>query len=82
MQVLVIGLKQFLTTEFFFDGLGILEGSFCPHYDSDDEYKHSYDRWAKDKIETVHYRLNDNETLHIQNGKIVAKIIANMEGTL
>lgn len=65
-----------------FDGLGILEGSFCPHYDIDNEYKQSYDQWAKDRDDIIHYRLNDNETLHIQNDKIVAKVITYKEGML
>lgn len=57
-------------------GLNILSGSFCPHYDDLNDYRESYDTWALNNPEIKHYKLNNNEALHVINGKIVAKIIS------
>jgi len=56
-----------------FAGLGILKGSFCPHY-NDEERRIAFDYWASSQKGGPIYKLNDNENLHFKNEKLVAKI--------
>lgn len=57
-------------------GLDVLKGSLCPHYDEIDDYQISYENWAKKNPQVKHYKLNNNESLHVKNNQIVAKIIS------
>lgn len=54
------------------EGLGLLKGSFCPHY-NDDARRAAFDEWAAHETIPL-YTVNDNETLHFQNEHVVAKI--------
>jgi len=56
-------------------GLDVLDGSFCPHYDEIDEYQISYENWSRQNTEIKHYKLNNNESLHVKNNSIIAKIV-------
>ena len=56
------------------DGLGLLEGSLCPHYDEKCEETLDYDIWAKENPAIKHIKLNNNENLHVIDGTIMAKI--------
>ncbi|MFS0557559.1 Type 1 glutamine amidotransferase-like domain-containing protein [Brevibacillus sp. 179-C9.3 HS] len=57
-----------------FKGLGLLPGSFCPHYNDDVRMK-AYDNWQSAKSIQPNYTLNDNENLHFRNEKLIARII-------
>lgn len=57
-------------------GLDILNGSLCPHYDEINDYQISYKKWAEMNPKIKHYKLNNNESLHVKNNQIVAKIIS------
>jgi peptidase E/RimJ/RimL family protein N-acetyltransferase len=54
-------------------GLGILAGTYCPHYD-DQERKWAFDRWSGYHPTLPVYTLIDAESLHFRNEKLVAKI--------
>lgn len=56
-------------------GLSVLKGSMCPHYDDLNDEKTNYDEWANENPNITHYKLNNNESLHVKNGEIVAKIV-------
>ena len=56
-----------------FNGLNLLRGSFCPHY-NDPTRKKMYDAWRVNKQNIPHYTLTDCENLHFCNEKLVAKI--------
>lgn len=56
-----------------FDGLGILKGSLCPHYNHQ-AYKMPYDKWISTLIEVSSYRLKDNESLYFKNEQRIAMI--------
>lgn len=57
-----------------FKGLGLLEGSLCPHY-NDRKRRIAFDRWASNYRGNHLYTLNDNENLHFRNERLIAKII-------
>ncbi len=57
-----------------FEGLGMLKGILCPHY-NDPERRNDFKRWATTKGNSILYTLEDNENLHFINGKLVARII-------
>lgn len=57
-----------------FEGLGLLKGSLCPHY-NDKERRIAFDIWASTQKNSTLYTLLDNENLHFKNEKLVAKII-------
>ena len=56
-----------------FKGLGILHGSFCPHYNIEAR-RIAFDYWAEKQKDKPMYKLMDNENLHFINEKLVAKI--------
>lgn len=57
-----------------FEGLGILKGSLCPHY-NDEERRMAFDNWATTQTNRTLYTLEDNENLHFKNEQLIAKII-------
>lgn len=57
-----------------FEGLGLLKGSLCPHYD-DKERREAFDNWSAHQTGIRLYTLNDNENLHFRDEKLVAEII-------
>lgn len=54
-----------------FDGLGILPGTFCPHYD-DENRKAAFDSLIAHRPDLQAYTLTDDEFLHFQNEQLVA----------
>jgi len=56
-----------------YNGLGILSGTLCPHYD-DQERSKLFDNWLENYSTLQAYTLYDTETLHFNNEKLVAKI--------
>lgn len=57
----------------YFKGLGLLKGSFCPHY-NDVTRKAYFDAWSN--AESIHplFKLKDNENLHFVNEQCIANI--------
>lgn len=56
-----------------FQGLGLLKGALCPHY-NDPIRKQHFDEWAKKENLSPLYLLEDHENLHFINENCVAKI--------
>lgn len=54
-------------------GLGVLEGSLCPHYGADEESA-DYDQWAATQPQLTHYRLKNEENLHLWHGERLVAI--------
>jgi len=59
-----------------FEGLGILKGTFCPHY-NDKERKQVFDDWLKTKGGIKSYLIEDFEALHFKNETWVDRIVSN-----
>lgn len=59
-----------------FQGLGILKGTFCPHY-NDKERKQMFDDWLMTKREITSYLIEDYEALHFINETWVDRIVSN-----
>ena len=59
-----------------FQGLGILRGTFCPHYNVK-ERKQLFDDWLKTKGEITSYLIEDHEALHFKNETLVDRIVSN-----
>ncbi|MGX7023771.1 Type 1 glutamine amidotransferase-like domain-containing protein [Vagococcus hydrophili] len=57
-----------------FKGLGILKGSLCPHYESNEKESILYNEWESQSSDIIHYKLSNNENLHIINERIISKI--------
>lgn len=58
-----------------FEGLGLLKGALCPHY-QELERRGSFDNWAQTKGITPLYPLTDPENIHFTNEKCVMKLIS------
>lgn len=56
-----------------FEGLGLLKGTFCPHYD-DLNRQTMFDEWIKGYSSLVAYPLLNSETIHFREEKLIAKI--------
>ena len=56
-----------------FKGLGVLRGSFCPHYNMEAR-RIAFDQWAMKQVDKPIYKLMDNENLHFINEQLVEKI--------
>ncbi len=56
-----------------FEGLGILKGTLCPHYD-DEIRKSAFDQWILDQENLTAYALYDSETLHFRDERLIAKL--------
>ncbi|WP_445491230.1 Type 1 glutamine amidotransferase-like domain-containing protein [Niallia sp. 03133] len=56
-----------------FNGLGILNGSLCPHY-NDPIRKKAFDLWESKQNYFPVYKLEDNQNLHFRNEELIARI--------
>ncbi|MGN7477783.1 Type 1 glutamine amidotransferase-like domain-containing protein [Solibacillus silvestris] len=56
-----------------FEGLGLLKGAFCPHYE-EPERKQLFNAWASTNGITPAYPLTDNENIHFKNEQYVMKL--------
>ncbi|WP_332645325.1 peptidase E [Lysinibacillus sp. 54212] len=57
-----------------FDGLGILKGTFCPHYD-DKNRRAAFASWIAQRPDLQAYTLTDEEYLHFENEGLKAHLI-------
>lgn len=57
-----------------FDGLGLLKGAFCPHYQEEPERRALFDAWVYANGITPIYPLPNNENIHFKNEKCVMKL--------
>jgi peptidase E len=53
-------------------GLGLLEGSFCPHYDSERERRSAFHRLVREEQLPAGYAADDGAALHFVNGSLHA----------
>lgn len=53
-----------------FEGLAIIKGSFCPHY-NEEIRRRQFDEWERTKINLTTYKLSDNEAIHFRNEEVV-----------
>ena len=56
-----------------FKGIGVLQGSFCPHYDIKSR-REAFNQWVLEREIKPVYKLYDSESIHFINEKSVAKI--------
>lgn len=56
-----------------FDGLGLLKGVLCPHY-NDETYAIQFEQLGKKYKLAPIYRLHDEDNLHFRNERCIAKI--------
>ncbi|MGM9951658.1 MAG: Type 1 glutamine amidotransferase-like domain-containing protein [Lysinibacillus sp.] len=54
-------------------GLGLLAGTFCPHY-QEPKRKEAFDEWQTRSIIQPSYALTDDETLHFRNEALLVKL--------
>jgi peptidase E len=56
------------------DGLGLLEGSFCPHYDGEAERQPTYRRWVADGALPPGYAADDGVGLVFDGAELVEAV--------
>jgi peptidase E len=61
------------------DGLGFLGGSFCPHYDGEEERRPTYLRLVRDGVLRPGYAADDDAALHF-DGTELREVVAQREG--
>ena len=52
------------------DGLGILSGSFCPHYDGEPERRPTYTRLVGERRPLPGYAADDNAAFHFHGREL------------
>nr|MBA2294254.1 peptidase E [Actinomycetota bacterium] len=60
-------------------GLGLLEGSFCPHYDGEPERRPTYTRLVADGVLPPGYAADDDAALHFE-GTELREVVSQREG--
>jgi len=60
-------------------GLGLLEGSFCPHYDGEPERRPTYTRLVADGVLPPGYAADDDAALHFEGAKL-REVVSKREG--
>ncbi|MFK3938133.1 Type 1 glutamine amidotransferase-like domain-containing protein [Alkalihalobacillus sp. NPDC078783] len=64
------------------NGLGLLKGSVCPHYDGEEKRRPAYERFVKDGKMLEGYGINDGTALHFINEELYHSIQStNKSGT-
>jgi peptidase E len=56
------------------DGLGLLEGSFCPHYDGEADRQQTYRRWVADGALPPGYAADDGVGLMFDGAELVEAV--------
>ncbi|QTX05884.1 peptidase E [Agromyces archimandritae] len=56
------------------EGLGFLHGSFCPHYDAEDQRKPIFHRALLDGTLSEGFAVGNLQSLHFENGEFVTAI--------
>jgi dipeptidase E len=52
------------------DGLGLLPGSFCPHYDGEPERRPTYTRLVREGVLVAGYAADDDAALHFEGSEL------------
>jgi peptidase E len=60
-------------------GLGLLAGSFCPHYDGEPERRPTYTRLVRDGVLPPGYAADDDAALHFE-GTELREVVSQREG--
>ena len=61
------------------DGLGLLAGSFCPHYDGEPERRPTYTRLVREGVLAPGYAADDDAGFHFE-GTALREIVSQREG--
>jgi dipeptidase E len=61
------------------DGLGLLPGSFCPHYDGEPERRPTYTRLVRDAVLPPGYAADDDAAFHFE-GTELREVVSQREG--
>ena len=61
------------------DGLGLLPGSFCPHYDGEPERRPTYTRLVHDGVLAPGYAADDGAAFHFRGTELV-EVVSQREG--
>ncbi len=61
------------------DGLGLLPGSFCPHYDAEPDRRPAYHRFARERRLPAGYAADDLVALHFE-GTELAEVVSARPG--
>jgi peptidase E len=61
------------------DGLGILSGSFCPHYDGEPERRPTYTRLVGEGLLPPGYAADDNAAFHF-HGRELREVVSQRDG--
>jgi len=61
------------------DGLGILSGSFCPHYDGEPERRPTYTRLVRDGVLPPGYAADDDAAFHFE-GTELREVVSQRDG--
>ena len=57
------------------DGLGLLPGSFCPHFDGEQERADSVRAWVREGLLPKGWAADDGAALHWRDGVIVDHLV-------
>ncbi|MGE5460083.1 MAG: Type 1 glutamine amidotransferase-like domain-containing protein, partial [Solirubrobacterales bacterium] len=61
------------------DGLGLLPGSFCPHYDAEPDRRPAYHRFAREHRLPAGYAADDLVALHFEGAEL-AEVVTSRAG--
>ena len=61
------------------EGLGLLGGSFCPHYDAEPERRPTYTRLVRDGVLAPGYAADDDAAFHFEGTKL-REVVSQREG--
>jgi peptidase E len=61
------------------DGLGVLPGSFCPHYDGEPERRPTYTRLVREGVLAPGYAADDDAAFHFE-GTELREVVSQREG--
>ena len=61
------------------DGLGLLPGSFCPHYDGEPERRPTYTRLVREGVLAPGYAADDDAAFHFRGTELV-EVVSQREG--
>ena len=60
-------------------GLGLLPGSFCPHYDSEADRRGTYTRLVREGILPPGYAADDDAAFHFEGGEL-REVVSQLDG--
>lgn len=62
------------------DGLGLLAGSFCPHYDGEIDRRPAYHRFVREHRLPAGFAVDDGVALHFSGGELVEAVASRPGG--